>query len=256
MFFENTTSKNIQQKFSRFEMKYIIRKSISERIQKEIRNFMVYDGYANKELKKNYFVRSLYFENNNYSNFNEKVDGVKLRHKYRIRTYSNKLDKNTPIFLELKGRENLRTYKTRFFIEQNDLNLFFEKKNYFKLKKIYSNNYLIEQFIFDCYRKNLSPKILVDYNRTPYINKSGLYFRLTFDNNIVSLSDSRLYSTSLNSGWRECLAGFTILEVKFESSIPAWFQRIVQIYQLQIRSISKFVIAADTLGLASDFEGK
>ena len=256
MFFKNKASKNIQQKFSRFEMKYIIRKSISENIQKEIRNFMVYDGYANKELKKNYFVRSLYFENNNYSNFNEKVDGVKLRHKYRIRTYSNKLDKNTPIFLELKGRENLRTYKTRFFIEQNDLNLFFEKKNYFKLKKTYSDNYLIEQFIFDCYRKNLSPKILVDYNRTPYINKSGLYFRLTFDNNIVSLSNSSLYSTSLNSGWRECLAGFTILEVKFESSIPAWFQRIIQSYQLQIRSISKFVIAADTLGLASDFEGK
>ena len=256
MFFENKASKNIEQKFSRFEMKYIIRKSISERIQKEIRNFMIYDGYANKELKKNYFVRSLYFENNNYSNFNEKVDGVKLRHKYRIRTYSNKLDKNTPIFLELKGRENLRTYKTRFFIEQNDLNLFFEKKNYFKLKKTYSDNSLIEQFIFDCYRKNLSPKILVDYNRTPYINKSGLYFRLTFDNNIVSLSNSRLYSTSLNSGWKECLAGFTILEVKFESSIPAWFQRIVQIYQLQIRSISKFVIATDTLGLASDFEGK
>ena len=256
MFFENKASKNIEQKFSRFEMKYIIRKSISERIQKEIRNFMIYDGYANKKLKKNYFVRSLYFENNNYSNFNEKVDGVKLRHKYRIRTYSNKLDKNTPIFLELKGRENLRTYKTRFFIEQNDLNLFFEKKNYFKLKKTYSDNSLIEQFIFDCYRKNLSPKILVDYNRTPYINKSGLYFRLTFDNNIVSLSNSRLYSTSLNSGWKECLAGFTILEVKFESSIPAWFQRIVQIYQLQIRSISKFVIATDTLGLASDFEGK
>ena len=256
MIFENITSKNIQQKFSRFEMKYIIRKSISESIQKEIRNFMIYDGYANKELKKNYFVRSLYFENNNYSNFNEKVDGVKLRHKYRIRTYSNKLDKNTPIFLELKGRENLRTYKTRFFIEQNDLNLFFEKKNYFKLKKTYSDNYLIEQFVFDCYRKNLSPKILVDYNRTPYINKSGLYFRLTFDNNIISMSNSSLYSTGLNFGWRECLAGFTILEVKFESSIPAWFQRIVQSYQLQIRSISKFVIATDTLGLASDFEGK
>ena len=256
MIFENITSKNIQQKFSRFEMKYIIRKSISESIQKEIRNFMVYDGYANKELKKNYFVRSLYFENNNYSNFNEKVDGVKLRHKYRIRTYSNKLDKNTPIFLELKGRENERTYKIRFFIKQDDLNLFFEKKNYFKLKKNYSDNYLIEQFIFDCYRKNLSPKILVDYNRTPYINKSGLYFRLTFDNNIFSLSNSSLYSTGLNSGWKECLAGFTILEVKFESSIPAWFQRIIQSYQLQIRSISKFVIATDTLGLASDFEGK
>ena len=56
MLFENTTTKNIQQKFSRFEMKYIIRKSISESIQKEIRNFMIYDGYANKELKKNYII--------------------------------------------------------------------------------------------------------------------------------------------------------------------------------------------------------
>ena len=73
MFFENKASKNIQQKFSRFEMKYIIRKSISESIQKEIRNFMIYDGYANKELKKNYFVRSLYFENNNYSNLMKKL---------------------------------------------------------------------------------------------------------------------------------------------------------------------------------------
>ena len=100
--------------------------------------------------------------------------------------------------------------------------------------------------------KNSCTKIIKKYYN---INK-GLYFRLTFDNNIVSLSNSRLYSTSLNSGWRECLAGFTILEVKFESSIPAWFQRIVQIYQLQIRSISKFVIATDTLGLASDFERK
>ena len=100
--------------------------------------------------------------------------------------------------------------------------------------------------------KNSCTKIIKKYYN---INK-GLYFRLTFDNNIVSLSNSRLYSTSLNSGWKECLAGFTILEVKFESSIPAWFQRIVQIYQLQIRSISKFVIATDTLGLASDFEGK
>ena len=102
----------------------------------------------------------------------------------------------------------------------------------------------------------MSPRILVDYNRTPYINKSGLYFRLTFDNKIISASNFQLYSKDTNLNWRECLAGFTILEVKFESSIPPWFQRIIQNYQLQRKSISKFVIAADTLGLASDFEGK
>ena len=96
----------------------------------------------------------------------------------------------------------------------------------------------------------------MDYNRTPFINKSGLYFRLTFDKNIVSLKNSNLFSNVSVRNWKECIAGYTILEVKFDSSIPPWFQRIIQNYQLRLRSISKFVIAADTLGIASDFEGK
>ena len=96
----------------------------------------------------------------------------------------------------------------------------------------------------------------MDYSRTPFINKSGLYFRLTFDKNIVSLKNSNLFSNVSVRNWKECIAGYTILEVKFDSSIPPWFQRIIQNYQLRLRSISKFVIAADTLGIASDFEGK
>ena len=32
------------------------------------------------------------------------------------------------------------------------------------------------------------------------------------------------------------------LELKFERSIPAWFHRIIQSYNLQRRSISKYVL--------------
>ena len=38
--------------FSRFEIKYIINKQTSEKIQKEIKNFMTYDGYIDKKIKK------------------------------------------------------------------------------------------------------------------------------------------------------------------------------------------------------------
>lgn len=243
---------NSSQKFSRFEMKYIINEATSKMLQDEIKNFMVYDGFVN--IENYYFVRSLYFDNRLNSNFNEKVDGVRSRYKFRIRTYSKNSD--SPIFIEMKGRENLRTYKLRHQIQPENIELLYNKKKYFDLKKIYPNSSLIEKFIFDSYKKNLISKVLVDYNRTPFINKSGLYFRLTFDKNIVSLKNSNLFSNVSVKNWKECIAGYTILEVKFDSSIPPWFQRIIQNYQLRLRSISKFVIAADTLGIASDFEGK
>ncbi len=248
----NTSKIISSQKFSRFEMKYILNEKNSKNIQKEIKNFMIYDGFTN--LDNYYFVRSLYFDNRINSNFNEKVDGVRSRHKFRIRTYSKQ--PNTPIFLEMKGRENSRTYKLRQEIKPEYLNLFYEKKNYFELKKIYPNNELIEKFIFDSFKKNLSSSVLVDYNRTPFINKSGLYFRLTFDKDILSTKKNSLFNKDLEKDWKECIAGYTILEVKFNSSIPPWFQRIIQNYQLRLRSISKFVIASDTQGIASDHEGK
>ncbi len=72
--------KNFQNKkegsyFSRFEIKYILNSETSKNIQKKINNFMTYDGFAGKNLDNKYFVRSLYFDNNSYHNFNQKIDG-------------------------------------------------------------------------------------------------------------------------------------------------------------------------------------
>ena len=73
---------------------------------------MNYDGYINKDEGENYFV-DLYILKITFSNFNEKVDGIKERHKFRIRTYSDRLNNNSIFFLEKKGRYNKRTYKKR-----------------------------------------------------------------------------------------------------------------------------------------------
>ena len=84
--------------FSRFEFKYMIKKNISEAIQNEVKNFTKEDNFLDKKNK--YLVRSLYFDNNLFSNFNEKIDGIKNRHKFRIRTYIDHEDLLTPLFLD------------------------------------------------------------------------------------------------------------------------------------------------------------
>jgi SPX domain protein involved in polyphosphate accumulation len=90
------------QKFSRYEFKYLMTESMASEIEREVSHFMDYDGYVHPEMGNRYTVRSLYFENEQLSNFNEKVDGVKKRRKYRLRSYSSKENHNVPVFFEEK----------------------------------------------------------------------------------------------------------------------------------------------------------
>jgi hypothetical protein len=237
------------QTFSRYEFKYLLDKKVSESIAIESEKFMDYDGYTHPTLGNMYFVRSLYFDNFLSSNFFEKVDGMRIRRKFRLRTYSDEFNKNIPIFLEEKGRNNQRTFKERVLINHNHYELFLDSNKSFDLLNLYPGNDLIERFVFNINRKRLTPKVLVDYNRKPLVNKHGLAFRLTFDSHINSLRTNSLFD---RSGGYKCKAGYTILEVKFDRSIPPWFHRIIQNYDMQRLSVSKFVLGMEVCNIAHD----
>ena len=64
-------------------------------------NFTKYNDY--------YLVRSLYFDNYFFSHFHEKIDGVKNRHKFRIRTYAENEKKNTNFFRN-EGKKQLKNF--------------------------------------------------------------------------------------------------------------------------------------------------
>ena len=243
--------KKDNQIFSRFEFKYILSKDLSKIIQNEVKNFTDNDFFTKKKDK--YLVRSLYFDNNIFSNFHEKIDGIKNRHKFRIRTYSEKKNEIIPMYLEMKGRDNQRTFKNRTKIDINDLNFFCNSKDLFNLKKKYFNNKLIDQFIFDTYRKKILPKVIIDYNRRALLSKNGLYFRLTFDSDIKACYSKNIFKK--NHDWKVCIPGNDILEVKFDLNIPPWFHRIIQNYQLKRISVSKFVLGMEYTNLAKDYEG-
>ena len=65
----------------RYEFKYFMSSKISQEIFRQSLNFMKIDNFALKNKNQKYLVRSLYFDNNDYSNFFEKVDGIKIRKK-------------------------------------------------------------------------------------------------------------------------------------------------------------------------------
>ena len=220
--------------FSRFEIKYIVSKKLSETIQNKIKKFMRLDKQI-EDSEKGYFVRSLYFDNRLNSNFNEKFD------------------KKSVFFLEKKGRYNSRTFKIRKKIQSEDLQKYLDiKKNTVFLQK--SKNKLVNEFIFDSFRKKLKPIVVIDYYRKPYINKSGIYFRLTFDSNIKANKNKNLFDFS--NEFKESISGYEIIEVKFDRTIPIWFQKIIQSFELKRLSVSKFVLGCETTNIAYDYEGR
>ena len=118
-----------------------------------------------------------------------------------------------------------------------------------ELSKKYNGNDLIKDFIYDVKRKNIKPKIMIDYNRRPLINKFGLYFRLTFDSDLISTKTGNLFENAKKFKFPlEYKQGNSILEVKFERSIQPWFHRIIQNYNLMRLSISKFAIGMEKNG--------
>ena len=70
------------QKFFRYEFKYVLPNKVRYRIENEISHFMKLDSFA--QTLPNY----------------EKIDGIRSRKKFRLRTYSDQLNDSPLIFLE------------------------------------------------------------------------------------------------------------------------------------------------------------
>ena len=244
-------SKPITENFYRYEFKYFLSLRRREEVEMEVANFMSYDGHVHDELGQAYHVRSLYFENDLFTHYYEKIDGIRLRRKYRLRTYGKVFDKHLPIYLEEKNRNLDRVQKYRVRINPEHLVFFYNPLRYDELLELYPGVELVERFLFDGIKRAIQPILLVDYVRRPYVSDYDMNFRITFDDSLLTTATSLLFPPP-SKNWMESIAGYTILEIKFNRRIPAWFHRILQSQNMRRLSFSKFVKGVETNGLAID----
>jgi hypothetical protein len=237
--------------FVRYEFKYFLSIDARERIESEVANFMSYDGHVHDELDQAYFVRSLYFENRLAVHYYEKIDGIKYRKKFRLRSYGKIFAPDTPVYLEEKNRNFDRVHKHRILIDPDHLPIFYDPSRYEELTLLYPNVDIIDRFIYAAIRKEIRPRLLVDYIRRPYVSSYDMNFRVTFDSHLISMPGSVLFPVG-GGNWKQSVAGYTILEVKFFRRIPAWFHRILQAQNMKRLSFSKFVKGMEVTGLAID----
>ena len=156
--------------FVRYEFKFPLDLRKREEVESEVAKFMSFDGHVHPELSNAYYVRSLYYENDATTHYHEKIDGVKKRTKFRLRTYGKKLEPSLPVYLEEKNRNGDRVHKHRVAIDSSHLPIFYSLERYSDLCEIFSGVDLVDRFLYNAFRKSIKPKLLVDYVRRPYVS--------------------------------------------------------------------------------------
>ena len=211
----------------RHEIKYTISKTQAYILKERLLKIMEVDPYG----KRGYFIRSLYFDTPTNEAYNEKLDGVLNRKKYRIRLYN--LD-DSFIRLEKKIKDNDMTAKEQTKISKSELSKILSNK----LDIDDSQDKLLKEFLVEIKTRGLEPSVIVDYNRLALIYPVS-DVRVTFDYDIKSgRYDYDLFNK--NDGYKILDDDMVILEVKFNEILPYPIACILSTIPSTRNAFSKF----------------
>ena len=179
-----------------------------------------------------YLIRSLYFDNARDKALREKIDGVNMREKFRIRYYNGD---TTLIHLEKKSRRSGLGTKYSAVLSAEEV------------RKILDGDIdwmrgcdrpLVQELYCKMRNQGLRPKTIVDYVREPYIYRPG-NVRVTFD------YDLRTGLNCIDFLSADCVtipAGDApiLLEVKWDAFLPSIIRDAVQTPGIRVEAFSKY----------------
>ncbi len=183
-----------------------------------------------------YEVHNLYFDDYKDSCTRENDAGVSKRFKYRIRYYGDPYG-----YMKLECKEKLNGYCHK---ESCRISL----KEYEMIIKGRTNELiwrteepLLKRFCISCMTRRFVPKMIVEYERTAYIEEIT-NVRITLDENI-SVSDELLsFLSGDHMRYPVQEKGQYVLEVKFDDILPSYIRHIITDRNLVLTSFSKYYV--------------
>jgi hypothetical protein len=183
-----------------------------------------------------YRIRSLYFDTMNDTDYTDKIDGLELRRKIRLRNYD---PGNDFAMLEMKQKEGAYQKKRSLRVDREDAKELI-RGHYEPLLK-YS-----EPFAAECYglmhTKCYRPRAVVEYLRKAYIAKENR-IRITIDSQIIAteaafdIFDPDLVQYPVMDPFN------AVLEVKYNGFLLSYIKELVNMADRSEYSVSKYCLA-------------
>ena len=216
----------------RNEWKYLISTSEKELLCRRLEPVLQLDAHAKNG---GYMIRSLYFDDYWNSAYEEKEAGVLMRKKYRIRIYDCS---DSSIKLERKKKFGSYIYKEDAPLTRQEVEWILSGKYDFLLKSPYP---LCREFYVECISNLMRPRVIVDYEREPWILEEGTV-RITFDSDVrAAVGSFEIFDDTLPA-LRVLEPGKLVMEVKFTEFCPQFVRTLLQPYAAEFTALSKYVL--------------
>src|SRR3989344_1768712 len=223
--------------FQRFEFKYFLPRHLAKQLVAALLPHMEWDPYI-KQSQGFYRVNSLYFDSPDYACFWDKEAGVADRKKLRLRYYGESLTPETPVFAEIKRKQDALIIKDRVGLLAKDSSGPALHRKLNQLLYEQKNNEFLRELVWFKNRNALRPKLMIAYDRQALLGKRDKSFRVTIDENIrASLATDLTQKPHFE---RRIYPNGVVFEVKYYNILPAWFHRVLQTFQLQRLAYSKY----------------
>ncbi len=232
------SSTPIQKEFRRQEIKYILDRSVFEKLQKEFKAYLIKDNFAHST------ITNVYFDNPDYQMIKDSINHLYGSEKIRVRTYDAQPSAQSQVFLEIKKKELQGEVEIgrKYRLTSNPQSVYNYVQHNLADDTIADEKVGKELAILRERYEQLVPKMYIHYKRFSMRGIEDPKLRVTFDRNILY----RHTDVSLTSGhYGQALLdeGKMIMEVKVRNSLPDWMEEIFNKYQLLPQSFSKYTNA-------------
>lgn len=224
----------------RHELKYLINEADAFGIKNRLLPFVKHDEHA---VDGGYMLRSLYYDDLWETAYEEKLMGVEARQKFRIRVYDCS-DKT--IKLECKQKQGSYIYKRSArlsraeydAIQNGDCDFLLERAKTREKDSVCADFYL-------AYRTRvLRPRVIVDYEREPFVMPTG-EVRITFDRNVrAALLRDDIFDKDLPA-LSVLEPNKLVMEVKFTEFLPQVMRDVLPPRASEFTAVSKYVLCCN-----------
>ncbi|PIQ76864.1 hypothetical protein COU78_01025 [Candidatus Peregrinibacteria bacterium CG10_big_fil_rev_8_21_14_0_10_49_24] len=235
--------------FRRIEMKFLLPDRLIPALIDRIAPYTQPDPFLVEEGKgrTKYPVTSLYFDSVDMHSFYEKDAGLLSRRKVRLRTYEEEFSEESYSFLEIKRRHDFVVSKDRLSLSVGQLHSSLPMAGLMDhlLKRVEASEEVTNEAHVLQGWYNLQPTALVSYMRQPFVGMQDRRFRITVDSNLKgvwkprSLMGAKMYTN--------CHPGWSVVEIKSNHAIPAWFHDIIMDFELTRTAHSKYALCVRCL---------
>ena len=226
--------------FERFEFKYLLPVPLVGAVRRFIAPYTRPDVHAGGR----YTVGNLYLDTPALDFYQDHLLGSPDRYKLRLRSY----DGTGPVFLEVKRKIKSVIVKSRVEVPQALCRGILLEGDEIPLDALPAGH--LEEFRGRAIHRGVRPVMLVEYGREAYEGTIDREARLTFDTGIRCRPTHEM-DLGGKGGWTHIdgaadfgsTSSAVLVELKFNTSCPAWMVDLVRVFNLERQAFSKYMAA-------------